>query len=267
MSLDNMRGSYGRCPPFLVAGLLVVCIILTFNWWSLSSQNYDLIRQIEELGEQLKISSEEQDLCVHQRLSVEGRVKVLEDEMAQVRVNFEQQRTDNDEMKKTLDTKDNELKDMKKQQDNDHKSANLCKTELESLKKLEISKDGTITSLRLEKTQLTSQLDEIKQELQQMQGKLKEVQAALKTASKNKQPSTPKRLPTDQPLKPADTGVAEGGDHERGGGQEQEKAENEENNAGERGDEMNPEEGAGDNGPEGAVGEEPVAMQVGDNRL
>lgn len=31
--------------------------------------------------------------------------------------------------------------------------------------------------------------------------------------------------------------------------------------------EMNPEEGAGDNGPEGAVGEEPVAMQVGDNRL
>lgn len=40
----------------------------------------------------------------------------------------------------------------------------------------------------------------------------------------------------DQPLKPADTGVAEGGDHERGGGQEQEKAENEENNAGERGD-------------------------------
>lgn len=61
---------------------------------------------------------------------MEGRVKVLEDEMAQVRVNLEQQRTDNDEMKKTLDTKDNELKDMKKQQDNDHKSANLCKTEL-----------------------------------------------------------------------------------------------------------------------------------------
>jgi type VI protein secretion system component VasF len=55
MSLDNMRGVYGRCPPFLVAGLLVVCIILTFNWWSLSSQNYDLIKQIEELSEQLKI--------------------------------------------------------------------------------------------------------------------------------------------------------------------------------------------------------------------
>jgi hypothetical protein len=61
---------------------------------------------------------------------VEGRVKVLEDEMAQVRVNLEQQRTDNDEMKKTLETKDNELKEMRKQQDSDHKSANLCRTEL-----------------------------------------------------------------------------------------------------------------------------------------
>lgn len=55
MSLDSMRGSYGRSPPFLVAGLLVVCVLLTFNWWTLSTQNYDLIRQIAELGEQLKI--------------------------------------------------------------------------------------------------------------------------------------------------------------------------------------------------------------------
>lgn len=55
MSLDSMRGSYGRSPPLLVAGLLVVCVLLTFNWWTLSTQNYDLIKQIAELGEQLKI--------------------------------------------------------------------------------------------------------------------------------------------------------------------------------------------------------------------
>jgi hypothetical protein len=41
---------------------------------------------------------------------------------------------------------------------------------------------------------------------------------------------------TVSPLKPNDNGVAVGGDHERDGAQEQEKAENEENNAGERGD-------------------------------
>jgi hypothetical protein len=33
-------------------------------------------------------------------------------------------------MKKTLETRDDELNEMRKQHDNDHKSANLCKTEL-----------------------------------------------------------------------------------------------------------------------------------------
>lgn len=50
--------------------------------------------------------------------------------MAQVRVNLEQQRTDNDEMKKHMDTKDEKLREMKKEQDNIHKSASICKTEL-----------------------------------------------------------------------------------------------------------------------------------------
>jgi hypothetical protein len=40
---------------------------------------------------------------------------------------------------------------------------------------------------------------------------------------------------TAPPVRPNDSGVAVGGDHERGGAQEMEK-ENEENNAGERGD-------------------------------
>jgi hypothetical protein len=45
----------------------------------------------------------------------------------------------------------------------------------DSLKKLEISKDGTITSLRVEKNKFTAQLDEQKQELQQLQKELDEV--------------------------------------------------------------------------------------------
>ncbi|XP_069673395.1 protein GOLM2-like isoform X2 [Periplaneta americana] len=200
MSLDSMRGSYGRCPPFLVAGLLVVCIILTFNWWSLSSQNYDLIKQLEELGEQLKISSEEQDLCVHQRLSVEGRVKTLEEEMAQLRVRLEQQRAENDDMKKVLETRDDELKEFKKEHDKEHKSATLCNTELDSLKKLQVSMEGTIQTLKLEKSQFTSQLDEQKQEIQQLRQDLEQARAALDAAASKavKQPvfSVPNKLST-----------------------------------------------------------------------
>jgi len=61
---------------------------------------------------------------------VEGRVKVLEEELAQVRVNLDQQRTDNDEMKKQMEAKDDKLREMKKEQDSTQKSASSCKTEL-----------------------------------------------------------------------------------------------------------------------------------------
>jgi hypothetical protein len=61
---------------------------------------------------------------------VEGKLKVLEEELAQVRVNLEQQRTDNDGMKKILETKEEKLREMMKEQDNTHKSASSCKTEL-----------------------------------------------------------------------------------------------------------------------------------------
>lgn len=54
MGFDTMRMNSGRCPPFLVAGLLVACVLLTCNWWTLSSQNYDILKELEEMGEQLK---------------------------------------------------------------------------------------------------------------------------------------------------------------------------------------------------------------------
>jgi hypothetical protein len=45
----------------------------------------------------------------------------------------------------------------------------------ESLKKVEISKDGTIASLRIEKEQFATQLDEQKKELQQLRNELEQV--------------------------------------------------------------------------------------------
>lgn len=50
-----MRVGGGRCPPLLVGGLLVACLMLICNWWTLSSENIELVRQIDELNEQLKI--------------------------------------------------------------------------------------------------------------------------------------------------------------------------------------------------------------------
>lgn len=53
-----MRVGGGRCPPLLVGGLLLACLMLVCNWWTLSSENLELVRQIDELNEQLKIRYE-----------------------------------------------------------------------------------------------------------------------------------------------------------------------------------------------------------------
>jgi len=45
----------------------------------------------------------------------------------------------------------------------------------ESLKKVEISKDGTIATLRYEKEQFATQLDAQKEELQQLRNELEQV--------------------------------------------------------------------------------------------
>lgn len=55
MGIDSMRVGGGRCSPLLVGGLFIACLMLICNWWTLSSENLDLVRQIDELNEQLKI--------------------------------------------------------------------------------------------------------------------------------------------------------------------------------------------------------------------
>lgn len=55
MGIDSMRVGGGRCPPLVLGGLLTACIMLICNWWILSSENIELVRQLDELNEQLRI--------------------------------------------------------------------------------------------------------------------------------------------------------------------------------------------------------------------
>lgn len=55
MGLEFGRGNNPRCPPFLVGGLMVMCLFLLCNWWSLSSENFELLRAKEDLAEQLRV--------------------------------------------------------------------------------------------------------------------------------------------------------------------------------------------------------------------
>ncbi|XP_063242656.1 protein GOLM2-like isoform X2 [Bacillus rossius redtenbacheri] len=214
---DNMRGVHGRCPPFLVGGLLVLCFILAFNWWSLSAQNNELLRQVEELSDQLKISSEGQDMCVHQRVSAEARIKNLEDDTAQLQVRLEQLRADNDEANKRLLQKDSERQDVAKERDSVQRAADACATELDSLNKLDVSKDATIASLRLEKDAFVSQLEKRNKEISKLKSELEAAQSELgnlkpRVALKSSQTPVLKSSPVPHglrpwDLKPVDVGV------------------------------------------------------------
>lgn len=50
-----IRRGGGRAPPVILIGLLVMLVILGFNYWLLSSQNADLQQELEKLQAEVKI--------------------------------------------------------------------------------------------------------------------------------------------------------------------------------------------------------------------
>lgn len=135
-----MRVGGGRCSPLLVGGLLIACLMLICNWWTLSSENFDLVHQIDELSEQLKISAEENDQCITLRSKLEQRYKHIEDEVAYLHVSLEKQNEFN-----------------KKQKEEFENSIAICKSELDS-NKMDVK--------RKENEKLQEELDKVKDEME-----------------------------------------------------------------------------------------------------
>ncbi|XP_020280264.1 Golgi membrane protein 1-like isoform X1 [Pseudomyrmex gracilis] len=187
MGIDGMRVGGGRCPPLLVGGLLLACLWLTCNWWTLSSENLDLVRQIDDLNEQLKISAEERDQCVTLRGNLEQRYKHTEDELASLHVRLDQQID--------LKKKNEELED----------SVTVCKGELDSLTKVDATRSVTLETLRLEKDTLTTQLNvkrdenkKLQEDIEKLKGEVEELKLSCNS------PPDKKETPN---LRPPTTGI------------------------------------------------------------
>ncbi|XP_068229928.1 protein GOLM2-like isoform X6 [Palaemon carinicauda] len=56
-----IRRGTGRTPPYILVGLLLIIVILGFNYWTLSSQNADLSQELEKLQSEIKISAMKQE--------------------------------------------------------------------------------------------------------------------------------------------------------------------------------------------------------------
>ncbi|XP_018312014.1 uncharacterized protein [Mycetomoellerius zeteki] len=186
MGIDSMRVGGGRCPPLLVGGLLLACLMLVCSWWTLSSENLELIRQIDDLNEQLKISAEERDQCVTLRGNLEQRFKHTEDELASLHVRLEQQM------------------DFKKKNEELEDSVTMCRSELDSLNKLDATKTATLETLRLEKDTINTQLDvkrdenkKLQEEVDRLKGEMDQLKLGCNSPPEKKETSNLEPLETE----------------------------------------------------------------------
>ena len=61
VAVKMIRRGGGRTPPVILIGLLVMLVILGFNYWLVSSQNADLQQELEKLQAEVKIRLVESD--------------------------------------------------------------------------------------------------------------------------------------------------------------------------------------------------------------
>ncbi|KAK0168632.1 hypothetical protein PV327_002410 [Microctonus hyperodae] len=146
MVMDSMRLGGGRCPPLVVSILLLACFLLIFNWWSLSTENIELINQLDQLQDQLKITVDERDKFLTLKDSFEQQLKNSESEVGVLHVRLQKQ---------------NELK---KHNDELTEDLAMCKSKLDSLTKLDVTKTATLEAQRLEKDGLRTELDTKREE-------------------------------------------------------------------------------------------------------
>lgn len=169
MGIENMR----RWPMYIV---FAVCILLTlslFNNWSVETE---LQNRLNELSTQLQECSRQQTSCMEESLR------------------YQQQRD-------IYNTKVNELEGQKlKLSDNISEFKNkaiksetavnrtlvdiaICKTELQSLKNLQVSVSATLETLRLEKETLTTQLEDRKKRIEELEKEVGKLKASMTTKS------------------------------------------------------------------------------------
>ncbi|XP_053638747.1 protein GOLM2 isoform X9 [Cherax quadricarinatus] len=130
------RGS-GRTPPFILVGLVLIVLILGFNYWTLSSQNADLQQEVEKLQAELKISAMKQEQSETKNAALQETVH----EMDSISAN----------LKKKLE----EEKDVLKSKDHDNQK-----------------KEYEITSLKNKLVKLQEHIDTITQQLEDHEAEL-----------------------------------------------------------------------------------------------
>lgn len=187
MGIENMR----RWPMYIV---FAVCILLTLSLLNSWSSETELQNRIGELGAQLQECSRQQTSCMEESLRYQQQrdiynTKVSDLESAKMKLN-----TDYSELKTKLAKSEIQV-------NRTLVDVELCKTELQSLKNLQVSKSATLETLRLEKETLTAQLEERKNRIEDLEREINKLKSAMTTKSAPNPAVSSKVTPAAQPPK------------------------------------------------------------------
>ncbi|CAH2087863.1 unnamed protein product [Euphydryas editha] len=187
MGIENMR----RWPMYIVFAVFILLTLSLFNSWNWETE---LRNKIGELSAQLQECSRQQTSCMEESLRYQQqrdiyntKVSDLESSKMKLHSNYSELKT---KLAKSEIQVNRTLVDVE-----------LCKTELQSLKNLQVSKSATLETLRLEKETLTAQLEERKNRIEDLEKEINRLKSALTTKSAPNPAVSSKVTPAAQPPK------------------------------------------------------------------
>lgn len=85
MKSDMRGGPRLMCSPYLTGSLGVMLVLVSFNYWSVSTQNYDLLIRIQQMQKQLELGSENVIELEKSKSGLVGDLRTKDSDIAQCR--------------------------------------------------------------------------------------------------------------------------------------------------------------------------------------
>jgi len=146
------------CSPYLTGSLGIMLCLVTFNYWSVSTQNSDLVKKVQELQQQLMQGTKHIESLEEEMREVRNQLKTYKD-----RVREEKELKNEVEMK---------FKDVNKDRDE-------LKEKLDAMLVLKSEGDETERKLSEDKEMQSKAMDSLRDELEEVKVELLSVKANL----------------------------------------------------------------------------------------
>ncbi|XP_045778595.1 uncharacterized protein LOC123876397 [Maniola jurtina] len=187
MGIENMR----RWPMYIIFAVSILLTLSLLNSWNVETE---LQNRLTELSMQLQECARQQASCREESLRYQEQR-----DMYSSKVN----NLENSRNRMTNNLTEYMSKAMKSeiQINRTLVDVELCKTELQSLKNLQMSKTATLETLRLEKETLTTQLEERKKKIDELEREIIKLKISMTTKSAPNPSVSSRVTPAAQPPK------------------------------------------------------------------